>query len=67
MISFLSCLIVFHYRPDNHYLLPTISFYIQVEELSEAMNGIKRLAQQVKDIKRIVDLFETQLLTGSLT
>lgn len=31
------------------------------------MAGIRKLSQQVKDIKRVVDLFETQLVTGLMT
>uniref|UniRef100_A0A915CCA2 BLOC-1-related complex subunit 6 C-terminal helix domain-containing protein n=1 Tax=Parascaris univalens TaxID=6257 RepID=A0A915CCA2_PARUN len=37
----------------------TYAMLAKVEELNEAMVGVKRLAQQVKDIKRVVDLFES--------
>lgn len=36
----------------------TYAMLAKVEELSGAMSGIHRLAQQIKDIKRVVDLFE---------
>uniref|UniRef100_A0A915PS08 BLOC-1-related complex subunit 6 C-terminal helix domain-containing protein n=1 Tax=Setaria digitata TaxID=48799 RepID=A0A915PS08_9BILA len=45
----------------------TYALLAKVEEVNEAMIGIRKLSQQVKDIKRVVDLFETQLVTGSMT
>ncbi|KAL3984717.1 hypothetical protein ACH3XW_35695 [Acanthocheilonema viteae] len=44
----------------------TYALLAKVEEVNEAMVGIRKLSQQVKDIKRVVDLFETQLVTGSM-
>uniref|UniRef100_A0A1I7W192 BORCS6 domain-containing protein n=1 Tax=Loa loa TaxID=7209 RepID=A0A1I7W192_LOALO len=44
----------------------TYALLAKVEEVNEAMAGIRKLSQQVKDIKSIVDLFEIQLVTGSM-
>ncbi|CAG9534613.1 unnamed protein product [Cercopithifilaria johnstoni] len=44
----------------------TYALLAKVEEVNEAMVGIRKLSQQVKDIKRVVDLFETQLVTGAM-
>ncbi|KAM3718062.1 BLOC-1-related complex subunit [Dirofilaria immitis] len=45
----------------------TYALLAKVEEVNEAMTGIRNLSQQVKDIKRVVDLFEMQLVTNSTT
>uniref|UniRef100_A0A0R3S2M9 BORCS6 domain-containing protein n=1 Tax=Elaeophora elaphi TaxID=1147741 RepID=A0A0R3S2M9_9BILA len=44
----------------------TYALLAKVEEVSEAMVGMRKLSQQVKDIKRVMDLFETQLVTDSM-
>ncbi|VDO32577.1 unnamed protein product [Onchocerca flexuosa] len=45
----------------------TYALLAKVEEVNEAMIGIRKLSQQVKDIKRVVDLFELQLITNPMT
>uniref|UniRef100_A0A2K6W860 BLOC-1-related complex subunit 6 C-terminal helix domain-containing protein n=1 Tax=Onchocerca volvulus TaxID=6282 RepID=A0A2K6W860_ONCVO len=45
----------------------TYALLAKVEEVNEAMIGIRKLSQQVKDIKRVVDLFELQLVTNPMT
>uniref|UniRef100_A0A1I8EVG3 BLOC-1-related complex subunit 6 C-terminal helix domain-containing protein n=1 Tax=Wuchereria bancrofti TaxID=6293 RepID=A0A1I8EVG3_WUCBA len=44
----------------------TYALLAKVEEVTEAMAGVRKLSQQVKDIKRVVDLFEIQLVTSSM-
>lgn len=39
----------------------TYALLAKVEEVTEAMAGVRKLSQQVKDIKHVVDLFEIQL------
>ncbi|VDN82087.1 unnamed protein product [Brugia pahangi] len=45
----------------------TYALLAKVEEVTEAMAGVRKLSQQVKDIKHVVDLFEMQLVTSSTT
>lgn len=44
----------------------TYALLAKVEELGEAMGGVRKLAQQIKEIKQIVDSFEVQFISGSL-
>ncbi|VDN04981.1 unnamed protein product [Thelazia callipaeda] len=44
----------------------TYALLAKVEEFNKSMAAIRELSQKIKSIKHAVDLFETQLVTGSL-